>query len=192
MNEFRKDYLLKRWVIIAKDRGKRPNDFTRKKEGSENKANASNTKEEGTCYFCPGNENTTPPEISRVEENGKWIIRCFPNKFPATRVHEVITETPNHGEKLCDLSVGHLIKVLDMYAERLTEIKKENDIKYVLIFKNSGDVAGASLSHSHTQVTGMTVVPTLVQREADKSREYRDDHGTCPFCDTIKVNLNVQ
>ena len=68
MNEIRKDYILDRYVIIATDRAKRPAQFIKKKQ---------NTKK-GTCFFCPGNENLTPPEIDRIEKNNKWLVRCFP------------------------------------------------------------------------------------------------------------------
>ncbi len=76
MNEIRKDYILDRYVIIATDRAKRPAQFIKKKQ---------NTKK-GTCFFCPGNENLTPPEIDRIEKNNKWLVRCFPNKFAATKL----------------------------------------------------------------------------------------------------------
>ena len=62
--ELRKDYILDRWVYIATNRSKRPKEF-RKEEKLE---------KEKICFFCPGNEELTPPEIGRVEKNGKWII----------------------------------------------------------------------------------------------------------------------
>ncbi len=191
MNELRKDYLLDRWVIIARDRGKRPTDFVQK----------TGVEEPGTCFFCPGNEHMTPPEIDRVEENGKWIIRCFPNKFPATTTefgeieesfltkqpaygkHEVIAETPNHNEHLNELSVEHIVKVLDMYSSRISEIRKDKRIRYVMIFKNQGSVAGASLDHSHTQVIGFPMVPKLVREEAEAAERYKKEKDNCIFCD---------
>jgi len=191
MNELRKDYLLDRWVIIAKDRGKRPTDFIQKPRVEKPKV----------CFFCPGNEHMTPPEIDRVEENGKWIIRCFPNKFPAATTefgeieenflvkqpaygkHEVIAETPNHNEHLNELSVGHIVRILDMYSSRINEIKRDEKIRYVMIFKNQGSAAGASLDHSHTQVIGLPMVPRLVKEETEAAMRYREEKGNCPFCD---------
>ena len=67
MNELRKDYVLDRWVIIATGRGKRPHQFKSEKQD----------KAIDVCFFCPGNENMTPPEIDRVEEDGNWVIRVF-------------------------------------------------------------------------------------------------------------------
>lgn len=166
MNELRKDYILNRWVIIAKSRGKRPQHFVQKPGKVKEKV----------CFFCPGNEDTTPPEIARVEEKGRWIIRTFPNKFPATEWHEVIVETPKHNEDLGDLEVEHIVKVLKMYSERKQAIEKNSRVKYVSIFKNSGEMGGASLPHSHTQLIGLTMVPPLIKKELEASR------GDCPFC----------
>jgi UDPglucose--hexose-1-phosphate uridylyltransferase len=193
MNELRKDYLLDRWVIIAKDRAKRPTDFVRQK--TEEKPSV--------CYFCPGNESMTPPEIDRIEEDGKWVIRCFPNKFPAVTKefgeiwdgmlskmpawgsHEVIAETPSHGESLGDLSVERMVAVLNMYISRIAELRKDARTKYVMIFKNQGKEAGASLDHSHTQIISLPIIPPLVKAEADAAAKYTKEKHKCPYCDII-------
>src|SRR3989344_7734418 len=110
-NEYRKDYVLDRWVIITANRGKRPQEFVRKHEKKEPEA-------EGACFFCPGNEHLTPPEISRVGDgHGGWLARCFPNKFDAVSrrypkaygSHEVIVETPRHGVRLSELRAPELM-----------------------------------------------------------------------------------
>ncbi|MFH1722292.1 MAG: galactose-1-phosphate uridylyltransferase [Candidatus Altiarchaeota archaeon] len=191
MNELRKDYLLDRWVIVACDRGKRPTDFATASEGSEDKV----------CFFCPGNEHMTPPEISRIEEDGKWIIRVFPNKFPAVDtsagesfkdflemvpvygLHEVVAETNDHAKTLSDMPVDHLVKVFDVYMERIKELEKDPKSKYVSVFKNHKKIAGASLSHSHTQIVSIPVVPPLVKAEVEASKRYIEEHTSCPFCD---------
>ncbi|MFH0817131.1 MAG: galactose-1-phosphate uridylyltransferase, partial [Candidatus Micrarchaeota archaeon] len=117
-NEFRKDFLLNRWVIIAANRGKRPEDYIHS-ERSE--------KKEGTCFFCPGSEHLTPPEISRREVDGKWVIRNFPNKFYAVSLdfpnaygtHEVIVESNNHDHHLSDIPESQMKLLLEVYAERI-------------------------------------------------------------------------
>lgn len=197
MNELRKDYILNRWVIIAKERGKRPNDFLK---------GEADRKDKGPCFFCPGNEHTTPPEISRIEEDGRWLIRCFPNKFAATTEemkkvrgeftsmaaygrHEIIVETPDHDMCLGDLKVEHIAKVMDMYSERILENKKHPGIEYALVFKNKGREAGTSLEHSHTQLVALGVVPTAVQDEVEASKRYVNEKNNCPFCDISKTEM---
>lgn len=196
MNELRKDYLLDRWVIIASGRSKRP-------QLVEGQAPAGEGKKK-TCFFCPGSEHTTPPEISRVSVDGQWIIRVFPNKYPALTLeegdrvegesytmrpaygsHEVIVESSRHDADLADLSVSHLMKVFDVYQERINALQEVEGIKYVLVFKNKGAEGGASLEHTHTQVTALPVVPPLVKRELEAVKK----SGGCPFCEILSREL---
>ena len=129
------------------------------------------------CFFCPGNESHTPPEIARIEKDGKWIVRCFPNKFPAFSHdcekaygrHEVIVETPEHGKTISELSVEHLQSYLSMLRTRMQDSAADSRLKYTCIFKNEGKDAGASLEHSHTQLVGMDFVPKHVQKIAKKA-----------------------
>jgi len=197
MNELRRDYILDRWVIIAEERKKRPQDFIR----------ASKKEKPKMCYFCPGNEHLTPPEIDRIEENGRWIVRCFPNKFPAVILddseikseneilrripaygkHEVIAETPEHNKNLSDLSVEHIVKIFLMYARRINEIKKDKKIKYVFVFKNHGEMGGASIAHSHTQIIGLPIIPKIIMDEINSADEYKSKTGRCIFCDVLNL-----
>lgn len=197
MNELRKDYILNRYVIIATDRAKRPDQFKQKKEKTK----------KGTCFFCPGNEHLTPPEIDRIEKGKKWLIRCFPNKFPATKPrgnpiirtdntfftfsdavgkHEVIAETPDHSKQLADLPVSHIKLVLQMYIKRINEISQISGIAYVTIFKNQGEESGSSLPHTHTQIIALNKVPKTIQEETDTSKNY----PTCPYCDILNIEKN--
>jgi len=197
--ELRKDYILDRWVVIAAHRSKRPNDFRQEKKTKPRK--------KGVCFFCPGNENLTPKEIGRIEKNKKWIIRWFPNKFPAVSkegnpeirhdnkyftysdaygVHEIIVETPNHEKQLADLSEEHIKQVLEVYAERIKELSKLPETKYVLVFKNEGEEAGTSLIHSHTQLVTYNKIPKQVQDKIEASKKY----SHCPYCEIISKEKN--
>lgn len=198
MNELRKDYLLDEWVIIAAGRGKRPTDFSGKPESGE---------EMGTCFFCPGNEHLTPPEISRVEEDGNWVIRVFPNKFPAVSkeegdasgglrsmqaaygVHEIVADTNDHAKTLTDMPPDHIVRVFDVYMKRIEALTADERTNYVAVFKNHKKVAGASLSHSHAQIISTPMLPPVVRREVEAVRQYSADHGSCPHCDAWRGEL---
>jgi len=200
MNELRKDYLLDRWVIYATGRAKRPLDFIAKREETP----------VGTCYFCPGNEKTTPPEIGRLGNASSWKVRWFPNKFPATSEekkiissglltsksafgrHEVIVETPVHNQELEELSVDEIASVFDVCASRINGLMKVEGVEYVLVFKNRGRDAGASLAHPHFQVIALPDVPTLVQKEVESSAAYLKKNKTCVMCDVIKEESNTE
>jgi UDPglucose--hexose-1-phosphate uridylyltransferase len=192
MPELRKDYILDRWVIISPNRAKRPHDFKQQE-----------TKKEDNCVFCPGNEHLTTKESYRLEENGKWLIRVFENKFPIVQLlgdeviktknkyfssasafgkHEVLVETPNSNQQLWDLTPEHIEKILNAYLNRISKLSQIEDIKYVQIFKNHKQAAGTSIVHSHSQIIAYNKVPKVVEEEVKKSNT-----RPCPYCEIVKV-----
>ena len=100
-------------------------------------------------------------------------------------VHEVVVETPDHYLSLSTMSEKAVEDTLWAYFIRLTELKKDSRIKYVLIFKNEGDAAGASLEHSHSQIIGLPIVPRTVKDELQGARNHFDMKERCIFCDII-------
>ncbi|RLD96899.1 MAG: galactose-1-phosphate uridylyltransferase, partial [Aquificota bacterium] len=82
MPELRMDPIKQRWVIIAVERARRPEDFQIPPE--EKKLHA--------CPFCYGNEDKTPPEVFAIRPSDSspntsgWRVRVTPNKYPALRV----------------------------------------------------------------------------------------------------------
>ena len=210
MPELRHDPIQKRWVIIATERARRPSDFVNAEKNESNE-------EVGFCPFCEGNEERTPLEVfairspeSKANEPG-WEIRVVPNKFPALGIeggldrrgvgifdtmngigaHEVIIETPNHGLNLGDMPQGHIEQVIAAYRQRLCDLKQDPRFRYVLIFKNHGEVAGASLSHPHTQIIATPVTPRTVAEELDASKEHYHQKERCLFCDVIGQELHT-
>jgi UDPglucose--hexose-1-phosphate uridylyltransferase len=200
--ELRKDPVTGRWVIIATDRAKRPNDFVREKvqiRGS------------GFCPFCYGNEAKTPPEIMAYRSDGSgrdtpgWSLRVVPNKFPALGIeghenrraeglydkmnglgaHEVIIETPQHNLTLASMPTRQVEDVLWAYRDRILDLKKDRRFKYILIFKNHGEAAGASLEHTHSQLIALPVVPKRVAEEVGGAQKHYTDKERCIFCDII-------
>ena len=169
VNEVRKD-AIGRKVVITAVRGARPHDHLPCERPAK-------TVLPEKCFFCPGNEHLTPPETDRIGTDGKWGVRCFPNKFPAFSPdskkaygrHEVIVETPDHGKTLSELSEEQLFTYISLVARRMREAKKDNKLKYTCVFKNEGKAAGASLEHSHTQLVSMDFVPKHVARIGKKA-----------------------
>jgi len=194
MLELRKDYILDRWVIIASVRGKRPYDFKQKRKIIKPKI----------CFFCPGKESLTPPEIGRIEKDGKWIIRWFPNKFPFVEQkgspqlnkmnkyftsaasygkHEVVVDTREHNKQLWDKSTKHIKLLLEVIKERIDVLKRLKDIKYVVVFKNHGEKAGTSIFHSHMQIAAISTFPPHLIEEISALKK----HKSCPYCGIIKA-----
>ncbi|MGB7023326.1 MAG: galactose-1-phosphate uridylyltransferase, partial [Candidatus Acidiferrales bacterium] len=169
------------------------------------------------CPFCPGNELKTPPEILAYGRNGSgkdtpgWTVRVVPNKFPALGIegnldrqgeglfdrmngigaHEVIIETPDHQSTLAMLPEKALEEVLWAYRDRVLDLKNDKRFRYILLFKNHGEAAGASLEHTHSQLIALPIVPKRVREEVDNSRRYYDVKERCIFCDMIRQEIET-
>jgi UDPglucose--hexose-1-phosphate uridylyltransferase len=206
--ELRKDPVTGRWVIISTDRQKRPTDFHLER--------ASLITGEH-CPFCPGHEDMTPPEVRAFRQNGGapntpgWDLRVVPNRFPALQVegnldregeglfdrmngigaHEVIIETPDHHKTLATMSELEIEKVLWAYRERVADLKQDRRFRYILIFKNHGAPAGATLEHPHSQLIALPIVPDFVREEIEGSRRHFHDKERCVFCDIIRQEVGA-
>ncbi len=205
MPELRHDPIQRRWVIIATERGRRPSDFVKLEPDQSG----------GFCPFDEGNESKTPPEVYAIRRPGTkpdqpgWDVRVVPNKFPALMIegdenregvgifdkmngigaHEVVIESPNHDISLSDQSLEHFEKIVRTYQLRLLDLKKDLRFKYVLIFKNQGITAGASLSHPHTQIIATPVTPRVVSMELESARKHYELKERCLFCDIIRQEM---
>lgn len=204
MGELRKDYLLDRWVLIVPARSKRPQQFeSRPSNHSLSPHPLSHSEAQSYCFFCPGNEEATPHEIGRVEKDGRWVIRWIPNKFSAVEPtgqfdiktdnnfytfsssfghHEVVIESPDHGRQLADMSSKELELVIGVYKKRIEELMLKPHIRYVDVFKNSGEKGGTSILHTHTQVMALNHMPKLVRDELEAFKK----HPSCPYCQVIE------
>ena len=205
MPELRKDPIHGMWVIISTERSRRPSDFVSEERRSIG----------GFCPLCEGNEDRTPPEIIAFRDNGTppnspgWSLRVVPNKFPALRIegdlaregegvydkmngigaHEVVIETPQHSGTLATMSLKAVENVLWAYRERIIDLRRDQRLQYVLVFKNHGVAAGASLEHSHSQIIALPIIPKRVKEEIEGAKTYFHYKDRCVFCDIIRQEL---
>lgn len=205
MPELRKDPVTGRWVIIATERAKRPSQYNKLIE----------ERKGGFCPFCAGNEKSTPPEVlsyrpSSTPKDGEgWWLRVVPNKFPALQqegvlkrsghgmydqmtgfgAHEVVIESPSHEQTFADLPEEQVQEIIWAFRDRTVELRKDPRMRYIMIFKNWGREAGASLEHPHAQIIGLPIVPKRVQEELGGSSKYFDYKERCVFCDMIRQEV---
>lgn len=206
MSELRWDPLKHHWVIIAADRGRRPNDFFVQEPPTPMT----------NCPFCYGNEDKTPHEIFALRPSGppnspNWKVRVIPNKYPVLRVegevksrgygiydvmsgigaHEIIIETPDHDRGMADLSPAEITDVLTAYRARLLDLRQDLRLRHLVLFKNHGARAGASLSHSHSQLIAVPLVPPVTVAELRNCRDFFEQRKRCIFCDIIDFELQM-
>jgi len=206
--ELRKDPITGRWVIISTDRQKRPNDFLIER---------ASTVPGEYCPFCVGHEDMTPPEVLAFRQPGQaangpgWDLRVVPNKFPALQVegnldreaegmfdrmngigaHEVIIESPDHAKTLATMSEIEIERVLWAFRERMLDLKRDTRFRFILVFKNHGGAAGATLEHSHSQLIALPIVPDFVREELEGAKRHFDQKERCVFCDVIRQEVSA-
>jgi UDPglucose--hexose-1-phosphate uridylyltransferase len=71
----------------------------------------------------------------------------------------------------------------------LIDLGRDPRFKYVMVFKNSGKDAGASLEHSHSQLVALPILPRMIVSELDGSLSYYRYKERCIFCDIIRQEL---
>ncbi len=187
MPELRRDPLVGRWVVFSPERKQRPQDF-----------HLQNGALQEPGAFTWGKEHLTPPEVYAIRKEGTepnspgWQVRVVPNRFPALRIegdlmpegdglydringigaHEVIIETPHATEALEDQSVEAIANVLKSYRNRIIDLRRDSRFRSILIFKNVGPMAGASLRHAHSQLIALPVVPRMLQERLTSARAH--------------------
>jgi UDPglucose--hexose-1-phosphate uridylyltransferase len=85
-----------------------------------------------------------------------------------------------------DLPAKRVEDVLWAYRDRILDLKKDLRLRYILIFKNQGAAAGATLEHSHSQLIALPVVPTSVLEEIDGCRQHFQQKERCIYCDILR------
>jgi UDPglucose--hexose-1-phosphate uridylyltransferase len=131
------------------------------------------------CPFCPGNESMTPPEIVRAGD--PWRVRVFPNKYPFTDNHEVIVESSSHDATFDTIDAAEVVSV---YLDRYRALSARSGVKSVILFKNHGRAAGASLDHLHSQIAALPFVPPRIANESSAFARAI----SCPLCDAIATH----
>jgi UDPglucose--hexose-1-phosphate uridylyltransferase len=138
-----------------------------------------------------------------------WDLRVVPNKFPALQVegqfdragdgmfdrmngigaHEVIIETPHHERAFSQMSEPEIERVLWAYRERMLDLKRDFRLRFILVFKNQGAAAGATLEHTHSQLIALPIVPDFLRDEIDGARRHFAQKERCIYCDILQQEL---
>jgi UDPglucose--hexose-1-phosphate uridylyltransferase len=206
MAELRRDPIIGRWVIVDTDHPSGPGDFDKEEQGFRG----------GECPFCYGNELMTPPEVDAVRDSNTlpntpgWQVRVVPNKFPALKIegdldrrgigiydmsngigaHEVLIETPYHDKDISDLLNEEVENTILKCCHRADDLLRDKRFRYIMIFKNKGPSAGASLEHPHTQIVALPMVPKNVLEEIHGASQYFDYRERCIFCDILRQEIS--
>lgn len=179
--EIRVDYIHDRQVIVAPGRRKRPHDQA-----------ATETSAPVNDVFSRDNLRGTRPLLT-IGGKKNWRIKVIKNIFPvvspdfpkAYGYQEVVVETPDYGVELATLSATHIYDLFRAYSRRVQAIQRDKKIRYILVFKNNGGSAGASIKHAHSQIFASAYLPPHVIGRRERAQEYRLNNGTDYYSDLI-------
>jgi len=206
MSQLRRDPIVGRWVIVNVEDPTLPDEFEKEEHHWR----------VGECPFCYGNEGLTPPEIDAIRAPNTavntpgWQVRVVPNKFPALQIegelnregigiydmsngigaHEVVIETPYHHKDLDELLNQEVENIINIWCRRALDLMKDRRFRYIMIFKNYGPSAGASLEHTHSQIIALPMVPKNVLEELKGAQRYFEYRERCIFCDILRQELS--
>jgi UDPglucose--hexose-1-phosphate uridylyltransferase len=191
MDELRRDYFTDRWVIIAAERAKRPTDFIRPRSAETVPAtcffcpgNEKMTPPSKASYFRESGTLRHEADIAGQPPLTGWIVRVIPNLYPAVKpgeptvssthrraaagVHEVIVETSLHGRQPQGMTDDEIRLLFTVYRDRFEAIAKQPFVHYISLFRNYGKEAGASLSHPHSQIIAIPIVPEVITEQYNR------------------------
>ncbi len=205
MSEVRRDIVTDTWVIIDTENDRIP------------ELPPKDSVLSGDCPFCEGNETRTPNEIYAVRAKGApngpgWQLRVIPNINPILRVegelekhgvgvydmvtgigaNEVIVETPKHVTNFFELGEEQISLVMKTYRQRIDDLHKDKRMRYILVFKNHGSLAGAStMVHTHSDLIALPATPVRVKQKLSGAQEYYSYKERCLFCDIIQQEIEM-
>ncbi len=193
MAELRRDPLSGNWAVVG---------YTKVKKGDIN-----------ICPFCPGNEGLTPHAIREFRDpEGTWLVRCFPAASPVFVIevseskraeglydkmgnvgaHELVVENRSHTKTLSTFGEDEFIAVIDMYQDRIVDLKKDKRFKYVQVFRNHGELAGSYIFHPHSHVLATPVMPHRLDLELVNSKTHFLQKERCLLCDIVSQEMRQQ
>lgn len=196
MNELRKDPVRGQWVLI------RPKPVG----GAEH-----------DCPYCPGAEATSGPEIAAYRKDGSagntpgWGVRVVPERDPYFRIEdelvregvgmfdmitprgasEIILESPHHDDTLATMGADQVEDVLWMYRDRLLDLKRDGQIRDILISRRHKK-PGVARHHPYSRVTAIPIVFDDKRRELREAREYYQYKRRCLYCDLLRQEVGAR
>jgi UDPglucose--hexose-1-phosphate uridylyltransferase len=196
VNELRKDPTRGRWVLV------RP---------------TAAPLTEGECPWCPGAESATGPEIAAYRKEGSppnapgWTVRVVPERDPYFRIEwevvregvgmfdtitprgasELIVESTRHEDTMGSIHRDQLESVLWMYRDRLLDLKRDNQIRDILISRHHKK-PGVPAHHPYSRVTAIPIVFDDTRRELREAREYYQYKRRCLYCDMLRQEIAAQ
>lgn len=206
VSELRQDLVSGDWVVIATARAKRPHDFLKRKHRRvvQPKKDCPFETLKGKKVLLQYQHSNNSGRNNKKNENN-WFVAVIPNKYPAfgeglcmverhetlfnwmdgVGFHEVLVYR-DHSLPLALFNQKETELVLKAYQSRFLNLSEKDCVEYILIFHNDGPEAGATISHPHSQLIAVPIIPPDVARSIAGSKRYFENRQECVHC--VMVN----
>jgi UDPglucose--hexose-1-phosphate uridylyltransferase len=199
----RRNLLTGEWILVSPHRTKRPwQGQVERLPPDERPAY------DPTCYLCPGNARAggkrNPPytgtfvfdnDFAALLPEGPRQDVSRNELFQAeaeTGICRVICFSPRHDLTLPEMSVTEIRRVVEVWAEQMTELGERPEIGYVQLFENKGAAMGSSNPHPHGQLWASYRVPQEPAKEEQQQRAYWERHGRPLLVDYLAAEVAAQ
>ncbi len=201
MAKLRQNIITGKWVVIAPERAKRPEDFVM--------AAAPKRPIDKECPFCLSNPKSAYQfSIKEAETNNIYSI---PNKYPAfTDEEEVIEDAgelyfstkslggheviiiKDHQKEVYEGGWELMTELFGVYVDRYKYFQKNPIIEYIMVINNKGPEAAASIEHPHSQLFASSIIPNQIEDELKGSKAFFFDKKKCVYCAMIKEEKQLE
>jgi UDPglucose--hexose-1-phosphate uridylyltransferase len=104
---------------------------------------------------------------------------------------ELILESPRHQDTLASMEPEQLTSVLWMYRDRLVDLKRDGQIRDILISRHHRK-PGVPPHHPYSRVTAIPIVFDETRRELREAREYYQYKRRCLYCDMLRQEIAAE
>jgi UDPglucose--hexose-1-phosphate uridylyltransferase len=101
---------------------------------------------------------------------------------------ELIVESPRHDDTLATIDPEQLEDVLWMYRDRLLDLKRDGQIRDILISRRHKK-PGVAPHHPYSRVTAIPIVFDDKRRELREARDYYQYKRRCLYCDLLRQEM---
>ncbi|WP_029035927.1 UDP-glucose--hexose-1-phosphate uridylyltransferase [Salinimicrobium xinjiangense] len=190
------------WILVSPHRTKRPWQGRLEKVAGEERPSY-----DADCFLCPGNKRAggevnpdyTDPysfqnDFSALlsEGPGEEINDGLLKASSETGICRVVCFHPDHSLTLPLMETADIVKVIQKWKEEYKDLGSREDINYVMIFENKGDMMGCSNPHPHGQIWSQLSVPVEVQKKSENQKAYWTRNKKSLLGEYLKQELELK
>ncbi len=203
MGDMRKDYVSERFMIVSptgpiiRDAKKSP--YLPGNESLTNPSVLSLVAKDGMLQRLQDGEG---------EHVEGWSIRVFESKNPVVSIetentyserphysepaygyHYIVVASPSQKDNFATLDAEQWSNILVVVQDRLRWLYTQKGVKYVSIYADHGQPAGNLNPHPHLNVVTFSMIPPVIEEEAEASHRILNERGVCSMCQTVSEEI---